>query len=214
MALPLVLTGAVNWVVMLTLVLAFWILVSHGADLFKRARKGSLPLAYLGMQTAHLGFAVTLIGVAITTAYSAERDLRMAPGESTEVGSLSVRFLGVARVDGPNFVSDQGEFVVVEDGRRYALRPEKRNYLARQSVMTEAAIDPGLFRDVYLSLGEPLDDGAWAVRIQVKPFVRWIWLGGLLMTLGGVLAVLDARYRRLKIRQAAGARIAATETAA
>ena len=96
-------------------------------------------------------------------------------------------------------------FVVVEPGRRYSLRPEKRNYLARRSVMTEAAIDPGLTRDVYLSLGEPLEAGAWAVRIQIKPFVRWIWLGGLLMALGGIVAVLDGRYRRLNARRRAGA---------
>ncbi len=199
--LPLVLADAVSWQVLVTLVLAFWILISHGADLAKRLRKGMPPLAYLGMQAAHVGFALTLIGVAITSVLSVERDLRMAPGESADMGSLEVRFLGVTRVSGPNYLADQGEFVIVEDGRRYTLRPEKRSYMARQSVMTEAAIDPGLLRDVYLSLGEPLEDGAWAVRIQVKPFVRWIWLGGLLMAFGGVLAVLDARYRRLKVRQ-------------
>ncbi|TNF87210.1 MAG: heme lyase CcmF/NrfE family subunit [Gammaproteobacteria bacterium] len=209
--LPLVLADAVNWQVLVTLVLAFWIIGSHGADLVRRVRKGSLPLAYLGMQTAHLGFAVTLIGVAVTSVFSVERDLRMAPGETMEAGSLSVRFVGVGRANGPNFLSDQGEFVIEEDGRRYTLRPEKRNYLARQSVMTEAAIDPGLFRDVYISLGEPLEEGAWAVRVQVKPFVRWIWLGSLLMAFGGILAVLDSRYRRLKIRQA---RTTATAAAA
>jgi cytochrome c-type biogenesis protein CcmF len=203
--LPLVLADAVSWQVMLTLVLAFWILGSHGADLAKRIRKGSLPLAYVGMQVAHIGFAAALIGVALTSALSEERDLRMAPGDSLEMGDLTFRFVGMDRVSGPNYLADQGEFAVVESGRRYTLRPEKRNYLARRNVMTEAAIDPGLTRDVYLSLGEPLEDGAWAVRIQVKPFVRWIWLGGLLMTLGGVLAVLDARYRRLKVRRDAGA---------
>jgi cytochrome c-type biogenesis protein CcmF len=116
-------------------------------------------------------------------------------------------------VNGPNYIADQGEFVVVESGRRYTLRPEKRNYLARRNVMTEAAIDPGLTRDIYLSLGEPLEEGAWAVRVQVKPFVRWIWLGGLLMTLGGVLAVLDARYRRLKVRRDRKTPAVATATA-
>ncbi len=148
------------------------------------------------MQVAHLGFAICLIGVAMTSVFSVERDLRMAPGDSTDLGSLSVRFVGVARVNGPNYMADQGEFVVVESGCRYTLRPEKRSYLARQSVMTEAAIDPGLLRDVYLSLGEPLENGAWAVRVQVKPFVRWIWLGAILMALGGFLAIMDKRYRR------------------
>jgi len=199
--LPLVLADAVSWTVLLTLVLAFWILGSHGADLIRRLGKGRLPLAYVGMLIAHMGFAAALIGVALTSTLSVERDLRMAPGDSLEVGDMSIRFLGVDRVNGPNYVADRGEFVVVESGQRLTMRPEKRNYLARRNVMTEAAIDPGLTRDIYLSLGEPLEAGAWAVRIQVKPFVRWIWLGGLLMALGGVLAVLDARYRRLKIRR-------------
>nr|BAH89720.1 cytochrome c-type biogenesis protein CcmF [uncultured bacterium] len=199
--LPLVLVDAVNWKVLLTLVLALWILISHGADLYKRVRKGSLPLAYVGMQVAHMGFAVALMGVALTSVLSVERDLRMAPGESVEVGDMSVRFVGIDQVNGSNYVADRGEFVVVESGARLMLHPEKRTYLARRNVMTEAAIDPGLTRDIYLSLGEPLEGGAWAVRIQVKPFVRWIWLGGLLMALGGVLAVLDGRYRRLKARR-------------
>ncbi|MEM8766779.1 MAG: cytochrome c-type biogenesis CcmF C-terminal domain-containing protein, partial [Pseudomonadota bacterium] len=145
-------------------------------------------------------FAITLLGVALTSQLSAERDLRMAPGDSVIVGEREVRFLGVNPVNGPNYIADQGNFVIVEGDRRITLRPEKRNYLARRNVMTEAAIDPGFTRDVYLSLGEPLEAGAWAIRIQVKPFVRWIWLGALLMALGGVVAVADARYRRLKAR--------------
>ncbi len=199
--LPLILADAVNWLVVLTLILAFWILLSHGADIFKRVRKGRPPLAYVGMQLAHIGFAVSLIGVALTSQLSMERDLRMAPGESVTVNDVEFRFIGVERVTGPNYLADQGEFAVLESGRRYSLRPEKRTYLARRNMMTEAAIDPGLTRDIYLSLGEPLEEGAWAVRIQVKPFVRWIWLGGLLMALGGCLAVADARYRRLKQRR-------------
>ncbi len=210
--LPLVLADAVSWQVMLTLVLAFWILGSHGADLVRRLRRGTPPLAYVGMQVAHMGFAVALIGVAVTSALSVEKDLRMAPGDTLELGDLSFRFVGVERVSGPNYLADQGEFAVVESGRRYSLRPQKRNYLARRNVMTEAAIDPGLTRDVYLSLGEPLEDGAWAVRIQVKPFVRWIWLGGLLMSLGGVLAVLDSRYRRLRVKRDARAAAGAAAT--
>ena len=197
---PLVLVEAVDWKVALTLVLAFWILGSHAADLVKRLRGGRLPLAYVGMQLAHAGFAFALVGVAITSALSVERDLRMAPGDSAEVRGLSFRFVGMSRITGPNYVADQGEFAVVESGRRFSLRPEKRTYLARRNMMTEAAIDPGFGRDIYLSLGEPLEDGAWAVRIQVKPLVRWIWLGGLLMALGGCIAVLDPRYRRLRKR--------------
>ena len=203
LAVPLLASGAMYWQVMVTLVLAFWILGSHGTDLLRRLRRGSLPLAYLGMQAAHLGFAITLLGIALTSQFSVERDLRMAPGESVTVGGVEFRFVGMARITGPNYLADQGEFVVLEDGRRLTLRPEKRTYLARRSVMTEAAIDPGFTRDLYISLGEPLEDSVWAVRIQVKPFVRWIWLGALLMTLGGGLAILDARYRRLRRRMVA-----------
>ncbi|MFV2090507.1 MAG: cytochrome c-type biogenesis CcmF C-terminal domain-containing protein, partial [Pseudomonadales bacterium] len=164
------------------------------------ARKKSLPLAYVGMMLAHLGFAVSLLGVALTSQLSVEKDLRMVVQDSVEVDGIEFRFLGVGKATGANYVADQGEFVVIEDGRRFVMRPEKRTYLARRNVMTEAAIDAGIGRDIYLSLGEPLEADAWAVRIQVKPFVRWIWLGGLLMALGGSLAIADRRYRRLRQR--------------
>jgi cytochrome c-type biogenesis protein CcmF len=115
-------------------------------------------------------------------------------------------------VEEVNYVADRALLVVREGSRRYVMAPEKRTSLARRSVMTEAAIDASLTRDVYVSLGEPLEDGDWAVRIQVKPFVRWIWLGGLMMALGGVVAVTDRRYRRLRERMSA--RSAAPEGAA
>jgi cytochrome c-type biogenesis protein CcmF len=197
---PLVVSGAVSFTVVLTMVLSLWILISHGRDFILKARKSKPPLAYVGMQLAHVGFAVALIGVALTSQLSVERDLRMSPQDSVELNDIEFTFLGISQVTGANYLADQGEFVVVEDGRRTRLRPEKRTYLARQNVMTEAAIDPGFTRDIYLSLGEPLEGGAWAVRIQVKPFVRWIWLGGLMMALGGCVAVMDKRYRRLRQR--------------
>jgi len=188
-------------------VLAFWVLLSHAADVVRRVRpgRGRVPLAYWGMTAAHVGFAVTLIGVAMTSVLSVEEDLRMSPGQTAELGHLSVRFDGVGNRQGPNFVAQRGDFLITENGRSYRLYPEKRRYLARDNVMTEAAISPGFTRDVYLSLGEPLGGGDWAVRMQYKPLVRWIWLGSLLMTLGGCLAVLDARYRRLRRRFEAGA---------
>jgi cytochrome c-type biogenesis protein CcmF len=207
--LPLVMSGALSWLVGLTILLAAWILISHGQDFYLRAKKRSLPLSYLGMTLAHVGFALALLGVALTSALSLERDLRMQAGDEVEVAGRTVRFVGVNRVSGPNYLADRGEFVVSEGDARISLRPEKRNYLARRSVMTEAAIDPGLTRDIYISLGEPLEDGAWAVRIQIKPFVRWIWLGGLLMAIGGCLAVADRRYRRLAARVRDAAPVAA-----
>jgi cytochrome c-type biogenesis protein CcmF len=132
----------------------------------------------------------------------------MSPGERGTLGEMGVIFEGVGDRSGSNFVAQRGTFRV-EDGEEVIfLYPEKRRYLARDSVMTEAAIDAGFFRDIYISLGEPLENGDWAVRMQLKPFVRWIWFGGLLMAFGGVLAVSGARYRRLRSRLPAGATVA------
>jgi cytochrome c-type biogenesis protein CcmF len=152
------------------------------------------------MLAGHSGFAFALLGVAFTTQLSVEKDVRMSPGETVTVRDRVFEFVGVSAAQGPNYVADRGMFSVTEGSRRIALQPEKRRYLASGNVMTEAAIDAGFTRDLYISLGEPLGDGDWAVRIQVKPFVRWIWLGALLMALGGVVAVFDARYRRLRRR--------------
>jgi len=210
LGIPLLLSEAMSWQVVLTMILAFWILGSHGLDFVRRATRKSLPLAYLGMLLAHVGFAFTLLGVALTSQLSVEKDLRMSVEDTVEVNGVEFRFLGVNRVSGVNYLADRGEFVVHEGDRRFNMRPEKRTYLARRNVMTEAAIDPGITRDIYLSLGEPLEGGAWAVRVQVKPFVRWIWLGGLMMVIGGCMAVADKRYRRLKQRLTDGQPVAAT----
>jgi len=210
-AVPLLASGAVRWQIALTLVLAFWIVGSHLLDLAGRLRKGvtRIPLAYVGMSLAHFGFAAALLGVALTSQLSVEKDLRMGPGDTVVVGTMEFEFNGAAQVSGPNYVAQRGTFSVRDGTTRFALQPEKRSYLASSSVMTEAAIDAGLLRDVYIALGESLGDGDWAVRIQIKPFVRWIWLGGLLMALGGSLAIADARYRRLRKRMIAQNLIAA-----
>jgi cytochrome c-type biogenesis protein CcmF len=150
----------------------------------------------LGMIAAHFGVALFLAGVLITEATSVERDLRFAPGETQRIGGLDFRFRGVERVRGPNYLADQGTLEVRRDDHLVAtLQPQKRQYSGRQ-LQSKSDIDPGLFRDVYVALGEPIgNDGAWAVRIYVKPFVRWIWLGGLLMMLGGICAACDRRFR-------------------
>jgi cytochrome c-type biogenesis protein CcmF len=182
---------------------------SHGVDLIRRLGKGvrRVPAAYWGMTVAHLGFSVALLGVALTSQLSTERDLRMASGERMSLDGVAFEFLGISNVKGPNYVAQRGTFGVTENGDTFVMQPEKRSYRSNGSMMTEAAIDAGLFRDIYVSLGEPLGNGDWAVRVQIKPFVRWIWLGGLLMAFGGALAVTDARYRRL--RQRLRSRIAA-----
>jgi len=184
------------------LIVALWIIATHLVDLVKRLRgKGNLPLAYCGMTIAHIGFAVSVLGIAITATQSVEEDVRMAPNEVTMLGSEEVRFLGVREVQGPNYVAQQGVFLVTDGSHTFELRPEKRRYLAGGNIMTEAGINAGLFADTYISLGESLGGGAWAVRLHYKPMVRWIWLGALMFAFGGMLAVMDGRYRKLRARR-------------
>ena len=155
--------------------------------------------SFWGMTLAHFGVAVFVAGVSLTHSLSAERDLRMTPGERAEIGAHGFEFRGAVRGAGPNYMAERGEFLVTKDGEALGiLRPEKRFYPTSDQAMTEAAIDAGIFRDLYVSLGEPLGDGAWSVRLQVKPFVRWIWAGAALMALGALLAASDRRYRGRK----------------
>ncbi|MYK29359.1 MAG: hypothetical protein F4048_11940, partial [Gammaproteobacteria bacterium] len=163
-------------------------------------KTASVPLSYWGMALAHIGFAVSLLGIALTHELSVEKDIRMSVGESATHGEVTFRFDGVVDAPGPNYRAQRGLFAIEDGERRFRLAPEKRRYFASGSVMTEAAIDAGFFKDIYVSLGEPLADGDWAVRVYVKPFVRWIWLGAILMALGGTVAVADQRYRRLRRR--------------
>ena len=221
---PLTIEGTLSPGTLLAVALAGWVLTAHGLDIGRRLRlqdavrrgpdpgamaqggrrarwtrrAGRIPLAYWGMTVAHAGFAMSLLGVALTHELSVEKDIRMVPGEAAEHGGVVFRFNGIASTEGPNYVSRSGRFEVADGDRRLLLVPEKRQYLAGGSVMTEAAIDPGFLKDIYVSLGEPLEGDAWAVRVYVKPFVRWIWFGALLMAFGGVLAVADKRYRRLR----------------
>ena len=161
-------------------------------------------LEMLGMILAHGGVAIFVSGVLITGVASIEKDVRLAPGESVKVGDLAFRFDGIEHSEGPNFKADQGSIVVSQNDREMqTLHPQKRQYGNNSQVQTQAAIRAGLFRDIYVALGEPLgDDGAWAVRIYVKPFVRWIWLGGLFMMLGGFVAASDRRFRARRGEQA------------
>ncbi len=188
----------------LAMALALWIVLTMARDIVNKTRNAPdflaglqrLKPAYFGMHLAHLGFAVAIVGVAITSSHSIQRDLRMAPGDRVSLGGYQLRFDGVSVQAGPNYLSRFGSVTVYENGRQIAvLHPEKRMYTAQGMPMTEAGIDTGFTRDIYVALGEPLgDDGSWALRLQLKPFVRWIWLGAILMALGGALAVSDRRY--------------------
>ncbi|MEH6414549.1 heme lyase CcmF/NrfE family subunit [Pseudomonas sp. CGJS7] len=150
----------------------------------------------LGMTLAHLGVAVFLIGALLVEGLSVQREVALAPGKSLDLGRYSFRFDHVKHSIGPNYESDYGT-VTVFDGDEVltVLHPEKRAYVSGGQVLTEAAISRGITRDLYVALGEPLGDGAWAVRVHIKPFVRWIWLGALLMMLGGFVAATDRRFR-------------------
>jgi cytochrome c-type biogenesis protein CcmF len=188
----------------LTLFMVVWLVATIVKDLsekigsnFKRVAK--LSHSYLGMQLAHTGLAVCILGVGLSSAYDQTRELRMVPGDSAMVAGYRFSFSGVNPVSGPNFTAFQAQIKVTKNNHWVAnLFPEKRHYNAGGQVMTEAAIDPSLARDIYVSLGEPLAKGAWALSLQVKPFVRCIWLGGILVAVGGLIAVTDRRYRRRK----------------
>ncbi|MEA3292853.1 MAG: heme lyase CcmF/NrfE family subunit [Pseudomonadota bacterium] len=193
----------------LGMVLGAWVMLSSLAPLLDRTVKGRrwhglrhTPRALYGMTAAHLGVGVFIIGVTLTSAYSVEKDLRMATGESFSVGGYDFRFDGTREVEGPNYIAARGSVNVTREGREVVtLRPEKRTYLVQRNPMAEAAIDPGLTRDLYVALGEPVgQEGAWAVRIYYKPFIRWIWLGCIFMAFGGLLAASDRRYRQLARR--------------
>ena len=165
-------------------------------------RLSGLPRSYWGMQIAHFGIALGVAGITVVANYQTERDVKMSPGEHVELAGYSFVFQGVSQVPGPNYVAARGEIEVSRNGSRVALLyPEKRTYNASGMPMTEAAIDPNFLRDIYVSLGEPLDGGAWAVRVYYKPFINWLWLGGALLALGGFLAASDRRYR-LSLRKA------------
>ncbi len=199
---PLIYGGEVNLAATLAVALSLWITITCFQDmLYKVGRTGlgGLSRSYMGMQLGHLGIAVCIIGVAFTSIYSEQRDVRMLPGDSLELGGYRFQFNGVKQVKGPNFVAQEGQIAIFHDGQqRYLLQPQKRIYNARRQSMTEAAIETGFSRDLYVALGEPLGEGAWAVRVHYKAFVIWIWLGGLVMSMGGLLALTDKRYRLKK----------------
>jgi cytochrome c-type biogenesis protein CcmF len=193
--------------------LAVWITAGVVFQTLERLKTGRPSAAFWGMQIAHFGIAVFVIGVTMVGGFQAEKDVRMEIGDTVTAGGYTFRFMGVRSAPGPNYRASVGEVELLKNDKLVRLMyPEKRQYFSSSMPMTEAAIDAGFTRDVYVSLGEPLDDkGAWSVRVYYKPFVDWIWGGCLLMGLGGVFAMLDRRYRvrarsSAKVGNAAGAR--------
>ncbi|KKL79954.1 hypothetical protein LCGC14_2009670, partial [marine sediment metagenome] len=201
-----------------TVSVAIWVFAVTLTDLWQKTRHSQsfwrglqrLKTSYYGMVLAHMGVAVCIVGAGLTSIYSIQRDIRMEPGEQALVAGYQFEFVGMRQVQGPNYIADQALILVTKDNGSVAeLKPEKRRYMASGQTMTEADIDSGLFRDLYVALGEPLKGDAWAIRIYVKPFVRWIWFGGLLIAMGGLIAVLDKRYRRQAVSTRAEGSLAA-----
>ena len=197
------------------LLLAAWIASTAVVNLINRVREhpasttaalAAQPSSYYGMLLAHFGVAVFIVGVTMVSGFSTESDVRMEVGDTTAAGQYQVRMDGVKRVVGPNYVSSQATLSITENGKLVGvLTPERRVYNVSRSPMTEVAIDRGITRDVYVALGEPVSATAWSVRVHHKPFVNLIWIGCVLMALGGVLAAADRKYRIKRKAEAAAA---------
>ncbi len=203
---PLLAEKGWNWEAAFGLTLAYWVILTTFIWLKYRLanNKGSIlqglkkiPRGSYGMLLGHLGVAVFVIGLTLTSIYSVEKDIKMNYGDKYQLNQYEFVFKGVNTTVGPNYDANRGRIEVYQDGKLLTvLEPEKRIYHVQTMPMTEAAIDAGLTRDLFIALGENLGHGAWSLRIYVKPFVRWLWLGGVLMFFAGLLAASDRRYYR------------------
>jgi cytochrome c-type biogenesis protein CcmF len=203
--LPLAITLEFGLGATITIALALWILLSAVRDIKNKvankktlsAGLASLPLSYYGMQIAHLGVAIMVVGAALTSVYSTEKSVLLSPGERMSLGGYAFEFVGAKPITGPNFRGMEATLNVYRgDEFLRELHPERRLYLASGTPSTEMAIDAGFWRDLFVTLGEEKGAASWSMTIYVKPFVRWVWLGAIFMCLGGVVAAGDKRYRR------------------
>ncbi len=199
LALPALVYGRFGGLVTVGVIAAFWImfvaLIQPIRSLRRPPGTPGITRGALGMSVAHFGVGIFVLGISIVQAFSVEEDLRLVPGESVEVAGFTFELRALRNIQGPNFRALEGEFEIRKNGEFIGvLRPQKRTYLVQQSPMTEAGILAGLNRDLFVALGDPLGDGAWSVRLQYKPMIRFIWLGALIMALGGLIAASDRRY--------------------
>jgi len=202
-ALPF-LAGSWSPLVALALSLAVWIVLGSALQIYRQLKDTvnwkSTPISFWGMHVAHIGIAICVVGITMVKGYETEKDVRMTIGDTVEVGGYTFRLTGISEKGGPNYNADVGTVELIKGGKVLkTLHPEKRTYFSSTMPMTEAAIDSGFTRDVYVSLGEKLEDSAtpaWAMRVYHKPFVPWIWVGCFFMALGGAMAALDKRYRK------------------
>ncbi|QYJ90222.1 MULTISPECIES: heme lyase CcmF/NrfE family subunit [Shewanella] len=192
--------GLAAWVTVATLRAAYDIMQSK--DGLSLARMGR---SQLGMIIAHLGIAVSVVGATMVSNYSIEKSVRMGPGITQELAGYSFHYIETKNVVGPNYTAQQGQVEVTKDGEFITLlKPDRRQYNVRTMDMTEAGIDWGLFRDLYITMGDPISRTEFAVRLNYKPFVRWLWFGSIFMMVGGLFAASDKRYRRAKATETAG----------
>jgi cytochrome c-type biogenesis protein CcmF len=205
LAWPSVLDGNYSIGTALGVTLALWLAIATGVDFAKKinlyggigATFGRVERGMIGMWLAHFGLAVTIFGVVMVENHTEHRDLRMGVGDTQQLGNYDVRMTDLTVINGPNYVADQATFEIYQGETLYkTVMPQKRRYNVSGMVMTEAAIDSGFTRDLYIAMGEPLGEGDWAVRLSVKPFVDWIWAGAFLMGLGGFVSITDKRYRK------------------
>src|SRR5436853_3190860 len=198
--------GGWQWRSSLGLMLAFWITFTALQNVWSRVRGGSRELgfvgrlrapsrSYYGMQLAHVGVAVFIAGITVVTTYQNEKDVKMNIGDTVSVGGYVFRLNNIGQVAGPNYQAVRADIEVTKNGAFVAvMNPEKRSFTASQNVTTETAIDRSIFRDLYLALGDEVEGNAWTVRVYHKPLVTWIWVGALLMEMGGSFAITAGRY--------------------
>jgi cytochrome c-type biogenesis protein CcmF len=198
---PFLYANVFNWKSALAVMLVCWIVLAALVDIYRRkSNNGALSARFIGMHVAHIGFALTIAGVCLTSQYSEEKDVRLAPEEKVTIGAYSFLFKEAVNFQGPNYQATKVIINILKHGEYYdTLEPEKRFYPVQQMPLTETAINASLFRDLYVALGEPLDNNAWAIRVHYKPFVRFMWLGGLLIALGSLIALIDRRIDQKRV---------------
>ena len=208
---PYLVFGSFSLLTTLGIVIALWTMLAALLDPLRRLAGGGprLTRGMIAMQMAHFGLGMTVLGITVTSSYSVITDEGMKAGDTREISGYNFRFDGVRDVRGPNYEAIQGVFTVSRAGDGAAtpvteLLPEKRVYRVQTNPMSEAAIEAGWGRDLFVALGESLGAGAWSVRIQHRPLIRFIWFGCLVMALGGLIAATDPRYRRKPAEPAAG----------
>ena len=200
---PVVAYGKFHVMTAIGLTAGVWVILSSLYEPLQRLRlKQSISRGVLGMTVAHIGVGLFAIGVTVTQTYRVEKDIALRPGDSVTLQGYDFLFKSTKQVQGPNYDAIESEVVITRGGKEVAtLHPQKRVYRVQRSPMTEAGIHVKWNRDLFVAMGEDLGDGAWSVRLQYKPMVRYIWLGALIMAIGGIVAVTDRRYRTRRVTE-------------